>query len=1007
MLRYFNQEYSDSEPFILKLTSSGSFFIDFLARFSVRPGALFLLVLFLLGHMSVPVFSNDVQAISNAGENAPVPETPAGKSNLTDFNSMISRKHLLVLFSYHNSMQWEDQVMQGIGEFIDHSNNIEMHCEFMDTKRYSQDQYLDLLEKTYAVKYSGMKIDCVIAVDDNAINFALKRRSVLFPDAPVVFCGLNFYDPQEIAAYGDVTGVVEDFDALSTIQMAQKLHPDVRRLLVINDSTTTGLANRKAIEAALAGVDLDLAIEFTGNLTGRELGATLSALGREYCVLLMSFNRDREGKVYRYRDAAYLVRSYCPRPVYGVWSFYLGSGIIGGVLTDGVEQGKAAVKMAREILLGKKASSIPVATSSPKIVAFDYSEMVRFGIRRSDLPSDSFVRGEPDEVTSANLWVIFSAFVIVLLQSGIIAVMIINILKRLRVERNLEHSRQELVSVLDSISDALISVDENGKVTMMNPRASELLGFEDRSCLGRVFDSIIDLSVDTNPFSLVHSIESGSVEASPMELLTSREFADMDLCLGVIAKENRTKSGFHNGSTTEVKGERVMNSEGFFRDWILVSHRVSPITGQKNGEEILKGYVIIFRDITEQRRIEEQLSQSRKMDTLGQLAGGVAHDFNNMLTGIMGAAELIAIEMEKNSPLADNVRVITETAARAAELTSKLLSFARKGKIRRKVFDIHEVINEITAVMRRCLPKSIAILSHLATEKINVSGDPAQIQNVLLNLSLNARDAIDQKDGILELTTSLLIVDEISTGFFQRRIKAGKYVKISVRDDGCGMSIEVQKRIFEPFFTTKGRGRGTGLGLASAYGIVASHNGIITVYSEEGCGTVFHVYLPVCGEQITEQEKSEPLPDIAGARVLVVDDEEVVRITTCHLLKSLGAEALGVSNGNDAISIVRDGGGPGRPGFDGQSLENSELPVPLGWRPDIVILDMAMPGMNGLECLRALEEITNSIKIIIASGISRESLVDRLSGKGVSGHLDKPFRRQELAAVVRSAMDAN
>jgi signal transduction histidine kinase/CheY-like chemotaxis protein len=379
-------------------------------------------------------------------------------------------------------------------------------------------------------------------------------------------------------------------------------------------------------------------------------------------------------------------------------------------------------------------------------------------------------------------------------------------------------------------------------------------------------------------------------------------------------------------------------------------------------------------DIAERKRTEEQLRQSQKMDAIGQLAGGVAHDFNNLLTGILGYASLL---VETGAPESREAgRAILEAGQRAASLTRQLLGLARRGKLLNAPVDVHAIVDEVMRFLGRTLDRSIALERDLRARRAVVVGDAGQIHQILLNLAVNARDAM-QGGGIMTFATEEV---EAAAG---EELAAGRYLAISVRDTGIGIPREIRERIFEPFFTTKPQGEGTGLGLATVYGIARNHGGTVTVASEPGNGSTFTVRLPLAGgalEPPGEREKAE-VPR-GHARVLVVDDEHAVRAVTSRMLGELGYRAVATGSARDALGEYRAARG---------SI-------------DLVLLDMSMPEMDGLACLQALREVDPGVRVLVSSGYARDGRAQQMLDEGATGFVQKPFVLRELAEAVERAL---
>ncbi len=393
-----------------------------------------------------------------------------------------------------------------------------------------------------------------------------------------------------------------------------------------------------------------------------------------------------------------------------------------------------------------------------------------------------------------------------------------------------------------------------------------------------------------------------------------------------------------------------------------------------------KCFVSMIFDITEEKALQEQLAQSQKMDTVGQLACGIAHDFNNMLSGILGSAEVIGMNQNLDSEVREYINIIINAAERASELTSKLLAFSRRGKIISSVIDIHECINSVIMLLKRSIDKRIIIKESLLAERFKITGDPTLIQNALLNLAINAKDAMPDGGSITIATREAYLDDEFLKKY--PHADKGLYLEIDVSDTGSGISRENLPKIFDPFFTTKPVGKGTGLGLAAVYGTVKEHRGFIRVYSEENVGTVFRLYLPLDSERNYEKEKNESIIIPGKGRIMVVDDESVIRNTAYGMLSSMGYEVLLAQDGEEALKIYKS--------------ENEKI--------DLVILDMVMPKISGKETFERLKKIDKSVKVIFSSGFSPEAVAGDIRGIGTIGFIQKPYRIVELSKLIHEAI---
>ena len=399
-----------------------------------------------------------------------------------------------------------------------------------------------------------------------------------------------------------------------------------------------------------------------------------------------------------------------------------------------------------------------------------------------------------------------------------------------------------------------------------------------------------------------------------------------------------------------------------------------------------QGVVAMYADISGRKGLEAQLRQAQKMEAVGRLAGGVAHDFNNLLTVIRTAAEFLVADLAPDDARRADAAEIRDAAARAAALTRQLLAFSRRQVLQERAVDANAVVTELEPMMRRLVEENVAVVTRLAPRLDRIKVDPSQLEQVLLNLVVNARDAMPQGGTLLIETANVLLDDQYPKSHLTAR--PGPYVVLTVTDTGCGMDAATQSRLFEPFFTTKPVGQGTGLGLATVYGIVKQSGGNIWVYSEVGRGTTFKIYFPqYAGADETPAAAaagSRPQADSAGATILIVEDDAAVRNAVRRLLERHRYEVLEAANGGDALVVL------------------AESPRPV----DLVISDMVMPEMSGLQLRHQLRKLRPSLPVLLMSGYTEEAIT-RLAASGpLPTLIEKPFTVDGILAKVRDLLGA-
>jgi two-component system cell cycle sensor histidine kinase/response regulator CckA len=480
--------------------------------------------------------------------------------------------------------------------------------------------------------------------------------------------------------------------------------------------------------------------------------------------------------------------------------------------------------------------------------------------------------------------------------------------------------------------DMLVVATPDGYLKRVNSAFGEALGYEVRDCEGRPF------------VSFIHPDDVESTRAAYEAVL-----------------RGEPTSGFEN---------RYRHADGSYR---TLSWRAAldPVTGD---------VYAVARDITERRAAETQLRHAQKMEAVGQLAGGVAHDFNNLLQAILGHTHLASARVTGDAELAARLADVRSAAERAADLTRQLLTFSRRQTLRPVAVDLNEVTRGLMPMLQRLIPASIAIdfIPHPGLPAVDA--DPTQIEQVIVNLCVNARDAMEDPGGMILRTDDVLLERPVADG--SGETEARRYVRLSVTDTGTGIPPEVRERIFDPFFTTKEPQRGTGLGLATVFGIVEQHRGMVEVRSQVGEGTTFEIYLPATAAPAGHETSALPTdPSPGHETVLVAEDEAMVRRAVVEMLQRSGYRTLVAVDGRDAIRL----------------LDEYEGPVHLA------LLDVVMPELGGIDTWEELRRRRPELRVLFASGYADARVLSRLpAGTEILG---KPFDLNELLARIRETLD--
>jgi len=416
------------------------------------------------------------------------------------------------------------------------------------------------------------------------------------------------------------------------------------------------------------------------------------------------------------------------------------------------------------------------------------------------------------------------------------------------------------------------------------------------------------------------------------------------------------------------------------QSWRVIESGASAIL---NAQGKVARYVIVNRDVSEQRQLEEKFRQAQKMEAVGRLSGGVAHDFNNLLGVIIGYAEFLQESLEPENTLRGSVDEILKAGKRAASLTRQLLAFSRQQVLDPKVIDLNAVVSDMDKMLRRLIGEDIDLSTVLGADLGRIKADQSQLEQVLMNLVVNARDAMPQ-GGKLLIHTENMVMDEAFIRRYPYPVQPGPYVCLTVGDTGIGMDAETKARAFEPFFTTKEKGKGTGLGLSTVYGVVKQSGGYIDIESSPAVGTTFKIYLPRVEEAAKTERANQPAASFTGTEtILVAEDEPSLRNLTCATLEQCGYKVLSAKDGIEALEVSDNHGGP----------------------IDLLLTDMVMPGMGGAALAQEITRRRPEIRVAYMSGYTGQAVGSQGPVDPGSVFLMKPFTRELLTRKIREALD--
>jgi PAS domain S-box-containing protein len=1014
------------------------------------------------------------------------------------------RKEVLYINSYSKGLEWSDPITQAVEDRMRNSGyDINLHIEYMDEKRYQDPSYETMLATLYRYKYANRSFDVIIVSDDNAFAFIKKHRQDLFPNTPVVFCGLNYFSDDVLKGQTNITGIVEQYDVKDTVATALRLQPSVRHIYVINDRSVTGAANKKNIEQLIPEFSSQADVTFLENYSMAELEDKVASIPQNSIILLMTFNQDRLGTDYTYDESIRLIRKHAKVPVYGIWEMYLGKGIVGGMLTSGYEQGNLSAQIGIRILQGESPSQIPVIRNPPNRYMFDNTELSLFGISTANLPPGSILINQPTPVRVLPESVIWA---IGISASGLIlglAAMVVAFLRLRRARDALDESERRYRAVVEDQTELICRIEKDGTHIFVNDAYCRFFGKTRSEILGTKFipdmDSDEKRKVRNHLASLtpIHPIGSTTnkveiggqgvrwlkwnnhaifddtgnvseyqsvgrditdmqlaedelrtyqenlevlIDTRTQELVTSNAQLQQEVAERTIAEDMLAQEKERLAVTLRSIGEGVITIDISGR--VLLVNRVAErMTGWKQeyasgcpiaqvlslfdeknrmsvenpALRLLKqdessnfpyramlvakdgterfieesasimsdhenraiGVVIVFRDITERQKLENELARTQKLESLGLLAGGIAHDFNNILTAIFGNITLARIQTGEESPGYEHLAEAENAMVRAKELTQQLLTFSKGGAPVKETADITGIITDSTKFMLRGSQSKCEFAIDPALWTVEV--DVGQVSQVINNIVINADHAMPG-GGIIQVSAVNCTLKKGTP----LPLTPGRYVKISITDRGQGITKENLTRIFDPYFTTKAKG--SGLGLSTALSIIRKHNGHIEIESEPGKGTSVHIYLPASEKSLNGSKTDNDQLVHGSGRILVMDDEEAILDMASALLSHFGYRSSVARDGEEAIALYMEA-----------AARNDSFAV--------VIMDLTIPGgLGGKETIIRLHEIDPFVKAIVSSGYSTDPIVANFRQYGFVGILTKPYTAKEMSEIIKKVL---
>jgi len=519
-----------------------------------------------------------------------------------------------------------------------------------------------------------------------------------------------------------------------------------------------------------------------------------------------------------------------------------------------------------------------------------------------------------------------------------------DITRRLKTEKALRESEERYRNILESIEEGYFEVDLSGNLTFINDAACKMIGYRPEDLIGLNNREYTSPETAKKMYKVFNKVYRSGMPA---------KVADFE----ILAKDGSKKHLELSASLIHESDQRPVGFRGVVRN----------VTKRLKAER-------------EKERLASQIQQAQKMEAVGTLAGGIAHDFNNLLMGFQGNISLMLLDLEEGHPHYEYLKNMESYVVRGSDLTRQILGFARRGKYQVKSTNLNDLLDKSAEMFSRT-KKEITIHKKFQRDLWPVEVDRGQIEQIMLNLFVNSWQAMPGGGELYLETENVQLQEDYDKPY---EVVPGPYVRISVTDTGIGMEPAIQQRIFEPFFTTKPVGSGTGLGLASAYGIIKNHSGIINVYSEKGHGTTFKIYLPASDKEVSDERPPTGMPLRGTETILLVDDEDMVIDVGKEILENLGYTAITAPSGTEAIRLFK------------------QISDKIG----LVILDMIMPDMSGSETYDNLKKIDPNVKVLLSSGYSIDGRATEILNRGCNGFIQKPFNLRQISQKMREILDA-
>jgi len=713
-------------------------------------------------------------------------------------NSSLFAKEVLLLHSYHKGYAWSDGISQGIEDTLFPYQDIELSTIYMDTKRITTKQYLDKLALLYKEKFSQRAFDLIIVSDNNAFDFAIKHKESLFKNIPILFCGINNFNQKyfyENNLQKEMTGILEDVDLAKNFELITKLHPKMKKLLILNDTSKTGLALKKDLQPIIQNYTPQLEIEYIDNMNINEIEKKVSLLDSNTIILFLLFSKDKEGQYFTYKKGFRKIKENATVPIYGVWDFYLHYGLVGGLLTSSVAQGESVSQMAIDILINNKLiRDIPIVTKSPNKYIFNFNEIEKYDIKIEKIVNQYTIINKPKTIYEEYTeFVLFSIILIVIL-SILVLIMRTNIQQRKVLQKDLQNRIRFDKVLLNTIPNAIYYKNIDGKILGCNQAFSELFKIHQKDIIGKTAHDIY-----------------------PKEIAIHNENIDKKLLQNLGRDHSELTLHFPNSTMKHI----ILNKAVYL-----------------NSDQTIGGIVCIMDDITERLQQKQFLIQQGKLAEMGDMVAAIAHQWNEPLVELSAQVQDI-----QTSYLLDELKTIdintfvNDSMVQIKYMSQTLSDFRNflKPSTKKVLFSIKNSLDEIFEIIGKQIFYSnidVEIIYKEHNTEQNIYGYENEFKQVLLNIINNAKNKITEITESNDRRYKITIIVESNK----------QYNIIKIIDDGGKIDSNVILNIFDPYFTTKKDGTGFGLYMAKVI-IEDKMNGTIKVENKNNT-VIFTLKIP-------------------------------------------------------------------------------------------------------------------------------------------------------------------